>query len=156
MSEPPAGESRHPLQARARMVVPVAIAVGLVGGAAAEAARIFFLASAAAIALLWWASRLFARVLVVGEQGYRVEQRGRTVLEVRWDEVRRARAVPVEQAMYLETGDPARNLLLPTRHGYGFRFARQAELYLRIARALAGKLEIVETLVPPEPAAEKR
>jgi hypothetical protein len=146
----PTGEARFALRARARFVVPAAIALGLVGAAlASEArARLFCAVMSAAIAALWGASRLLARILAVDEQGYRVVRRARVLLSVRWDEVKRARAVPAEQALYLDTGEPARNLLLPTRHGYGFRFARQAELYTRIARALGDRLEVVPTLEP--------
>ena len=151
-------ERRYPLRARARFVVPVAIALGLLGAATASEprARLFCAVVAAAIAALWGIARLLGQALAVDERGYRVVRRDKVLLAVGWDEVKRARAVPAEQAMYLDTGTPAKNLLLPTRHGYGFRFARQPELYVRIARALGERLEVVESLEPPEPAKEKK
>src|SRR5262249_32176336 len=94
-------------------------------------------------------ARVARPVLVVDAQGYRVEERGRVRLTVGFAEIARARAVPAEQAMYLDFGEPARNPLLPPRRGYGFRFERQGALYARLARALGERLEVVPSLERP-------
>jgi hypothetical protein len=151
-------ESRHALYATTRWMVPLAIVLGLVGAGLSRAplGRALFGGGALAIAALWGVSRMRRPELVVDEQGYRVEEGRREKLRVGFAEVKRVRAVPQEQAMYLDCGDPARNLLLPTRHGFGFRFARQGALYALLARSLDGKIEIAETLLPPEEKKKKK
>src|SRR5207248_7741790 len=104
-----------------------------------------------AIVAMWVLTVLRRPVLVVDDEGYSVEVRGRRTLRVLFSEVQRVRAVPAELAMYLDCGDPARNLLLPTRHGFGFRFARQAALYVLLARHLQDRIEIADKLVPDPP-----
>lgn len=133
-------------------MAPAAIVVGLLGAAAAPAlaGRLVFGGGALAIAALWALARRRRPTLIVGGEGYRVVEGGRERLRVGFAEVVRARAVPEQRAMYLDCGDPSRNLLVPTRHGFGFRFARQAELYVLLARRLEGRLEIVEALIPPD------
>jgi hypothetical protein len=145
MSAPAA---RFALLASGRWVVPLAIAVGLVGTATATGptGRLVFGGGAAAIAALWALGRWRRPTLIVGPEGYRVVEAGRERLAVAFSEVKRARAVPAELAMYVDCGDPARNLLLPMRHGYGFRFARQDELYVLLAKRLGDRVEIVATL----------
>jgi hypothetical protein len=101
----------------------------------------------ALIAALWAGARLRRPVLVVDGEGYRVEVGRRERLRVAFREVLRVRAVPSEQAMYVDCGDPARNLLLPTRHGWGFRFARQGALYVLLAKQLADRLQIADRLI---------
>lgn len=133
-------------------MIPVAIGVGLAGAATARGpvGQLVFGGGTALVAALWGLGRRRRPVLLVDDQGYRVEERGREKLRVAFREVKRVRAVPAEQAMYIDCGAPARNLLLPTRHGYGFRFARQPELYVLLAQHLGDRVEIVETLIPPE------
>lgn len=141
------GERRYVLVSSWRWIVPLAIVLGVVGAVAGGGALRWVCGiGAALIALAWLAGTLRRAVLVLGDEGYRVEEGGRERLRVRFDEVRRARAVPAEHAMYVDTGDPRRNLLLPPRRGYGFRFEGQGDLYVRLARALADRLEIVERL----------
>ncbi len=93
---------------------------------------------------------------MVDASGYRVEQGARELLRVGFDEVKRVRAVPAEQSMYVDCGEPARNLLLPPRRGYGFRFARQGDLYVILAKRLEDRLEIVESLAPPDEKKDKK
>ena len=142
--------ARYPLLSTSRWVVPLAIALGLVGAATAyaERARWALGGGAAVIAGLAVVARVRRPELVVDDEGYRVEQVGRVNLSVKWSEVVRARAVPAEQAMYIDCGDPARNLLLPPHRGWGFRFAHQSDLYVHLATHLQGKLEVVPTLLP--------
>ena len=150
MTEEP---QRYPLLPSTRIAVPIAIALGLAGIAFATGStpRLVYAAGTLAVIALWLANLARRPVLVVDGEGYRVEVRRREVVRVRFDEVKRVRAVPGEQAMYLDCGDPKRNLLLPTRHGFGFRFARQATLYVTLAKRLSDRLEIADTLIPNPP-----
>jgi hypothetical protein len=84
--------------------------------------------------------------VIVDERGYAVEEHGREKLRVAWSEVLRVRADPGEHALYVDVGDPARNLLVPPRRGYGFHFERADELYARVVAAVGDKVEIVARL----------
>jgi hypothetical protein len=138
---------RYLLLSSWRMLPPAAIGVGLLSALSLGGlARVLCVIGAAVIALLWVVGRAARPTLVVDDVGYRVEERGVERLRVAFSEVRRARAVAAEQAMYLDCGDPARNLLLPPRRGFGFRFDRQSALYVRLATSLSDKIEIVEKL----------
>jgi hypothetical protein len=128
----------------AAVVAGVLSALALVG-----TPRWVCLGGTAFVLLAAAAARLARPVLVVDARGYRVEERGRVRLTVGFTEIARARAVPAEQAMYLDCGEPARNLLVPPRRGYGFRFERQGVLYARLARALGDRLEVVSSLERP-------
>ncbi len=153
MSEPlPLEEQRFEPRASTRFVVPLAVALGLLGAALAPTltGHLVLGGGAAAVGALWALTRARRPALLVGAEGYRVVEGRREKLRVRWDELRRVRAVPAEQAMYLDCGEPGRNLLLPTRHGFGFRFQRQSELYVLLARRLEGRLEIVDALAAPD------
>lgn len=158
MAPPPTGPGtrrgalavrRFPLLPTWRWLMPLAVMLGALGVAFAGAngPRVYFLVATALVCLLWWVQAWRRPVLIVDDGGYRVRVRGRERLRVRWSEVRSARAVPDEHAMYLDCGDPARNLLLP-QHGYGFRFARQPELYALLATRFGDRLERVAKLVP--------
>lgn len=151
-------EARYPLLSTARWMVPLAIVLGLVGAGMARttAGRAILGGGALAITALWALGRARRPELVVDDTGYRVEECKHARLRVEFAEVKQVRAVPAEQAMYVDCGDPARNLLLPSRHGFGFRFARQGELYALLARHLDAKIEIADALLPPEPDAKKK
>jgi hypothetical protein len=142
------GEAAHVFRSGMRLPLPLLAFLVLIGGALAPTAhvRLVWFAVAALLMLGWTVSLIFSPVLYVGDRGYRVEVRGRTTVDVPWAEVRGARAVPAERAMYVDAGDPARNLLLPPRHGFGFRIDRQGELYANLARRLADRLIVVEQL----------
>jgi hypothetical protein len=148
---------RFPLVSTWRWLVPAAVAMALVGLLAFPGLvpRIVCGAAAALVALLWLDGRRRRPVLVVTDDGYQVEVGRRRKLEVSFADVLRVRAVPALQAMYLDCGDPARNLLVPPRRGYGFRFLEQEKLYVLLATRLADKLEVVAALetapVPPSP-----
>jgi len=125
---------RFPLLMSTRRVLPVALvfasgAALFAPGAILRAGCVAFAAFAAAV----WAWQASARPeLVVDDDGYAVVERGREKLRVPWRDVRRVRADRAEHALYVDTGDPARNLLVPPKRGYGFRFARQELLYARV------------------------
>ena len=151
-SPPLLNEERFPLLPGSRRLIPIAFALSLAGVifAVSTTTRLVYAALTLAVVALWLFARARRAVLVIDDEGYRVEVGRRRALAVRWDEVTRARAAPAEHAMYLDCGDPARNLLLPGR-GYGFRFARQEALYTLLALRLADRLELVDKLVPDPP-----
>src|SRR5207302_3837828 len=145
------GLRRFPLLATTRWMAPVSFAIALFGAifATGKPPRIGYAVVAAIVGALWLIARLRRPVLLVDNDGYRVEVRGRVKLRVRFDEIERARAVPAEQSMYLDCGDGDRNLLLPPKRGFGFRFAEQADLYVLLAKRLGDRVEIAERLEGP-------
>jgi hypothetical protein len=144
---PSAAGDRYTLVSTWRFVVPLAVVLGVLGAVAGGGVLRWVCGiGAVLIALLWLVGAMRRPELVLEAGGYRVEEGGRERLRVDFTEVRRARAVPAEHAMYVDCGDPRRNLLLPPRRGYGFRFDRQSELYVRLARALGDRVEIVDRL----------
>jgi hypothetical protein len=151
-------EQRFALLSTTRWMVPLALVLGLVGAAVARTlnGRLLFGGGTAIVGALWAMSRVRRPTLAVGETGYRVLERGRERLKVEFSEVKTVRAVPAQEAMYVDCGDPSRNLLLPSRHGYGFRFEKQAELYVLLAKRLDGRIEVVDALVAPDPPKEKK
>lgn len=107
----------------------------VVGAAMAALSPLAWARGAGALAaLLLILSQLILRarrpVLLVDESGYRVEVSGRIRFSVAWTEVRRVLRDPAEEAMYLDCGDRARNLLLPPRAGFAFTFTDRERLYL--------------------------
>ena len=104
-------------------------------------------AIAATGATLWF--RRARPELVVDETGYSVLEHGREKLRVGWSEVLKVRADASEHACYVDCGDPARNLLVPPRRGWGFHFQRSNELYARILDAVPSSIvELVPRLDP--------
>jgi hypothetical protein len=132
-----------------RRVLPLAVVIALAGAWVATAlwARIACAAVAVLALLAAWLQGRARPALLVDDEGYAVEEHGREKLRVRWSEVVKVRADAGEKALYIDVGDPARNLLVPPRRGYGFRFDRADELFQRIlARVPADKVEAVARL----------
>ena len=132
-----------------RRVLPLAVLVAVAGAAVATAlwARIVCGAVAGLALLAVWLQGHSKPALLIDEEGYAVEEHGREKLRVRWSEVVKVRADGAEKALYIDVGDPARNLLVPSRRGYGFRFDRADELFQRILdRVPADKVEAVARL----------
>jgi hypothetical protein len=148
MQEVPLPARRFPLLAATRWMAPTALSIAVLMAlfAGGRAPRIGYSVLAVIVGGLWLLARTRRPVLLVDDDGYRVEVGGQVKLRVRFEEVTRARAVPAEQAMYLDCGDPGRNLLLPTRRGFGFRFAEQGALYVLLAKRLGDRLEIADKL----------
>jgi hypothetical protein len=126
--------SRHPLQVATAWLLPLAIALALAGAAVAHAPLGRALAGVFALlgGVAWWWQQRLRPVLVVDDDGYAIEQRGVEKLRVRWAEVHKVRYDKRESALYLDAGDAARNLLVPPRRGYGFRFAGDAAVCARV------------------------
>ncbi len=141
--------ARYPLIFPARRVVPVAVVVAAAGAGFSPSLALRILCGAfgaVAAALAWWQARARTAV-IVDERGYAVEERGQEKLRVAWSEVVRVRADGAERALYVDCGEPARNLLVPPRRGYGFRFERSEALYAQILDAVAPeKIELVTRL----------
>jgi hypothetical protein len=132
-------------------VLPVAVAIGAIGVVFAQAGwvRIAFGAMAVSMTVVGLVLGRARPEVVLDDDGYAVQEFGREKLRVAWSDVVKVRSDEKEHALYVDCGDPARNLLVPPRRGYGFRFARQEELYARIlARVPAEKIERVERLDP--------
>ncbi len=126
--------SRHPLVVGTRWLLPIAIALALVGAAVAHGltARLVagFFALLGVVAWLW--QERHRPTLLLDDDGYAIEQRGQEKLRVRWSEVQKVRFDRRESAVYVDCGDKARNLLVPPRSGYGFRFADGAAACARV------------------------
>ena len=136
-----------------RRVLPAAIVFAASGALFAGGfLRAGCIAFAAFAALIWaWQARARPE-LVVDDDGYAVVENGREKLRVPWGEVRRVRADRAEHALYVDAGDSARNLLVPPKRGFGFRFARQELLYARVIERVPEPLiEMVDRLDAPPP-----
>jgi hypothetical protein len=101
-----------------------------------------------ALGLVLWEARRRPSVRI-DAAGYAVISGGREKLRVAWTEVIRVRADPAEHALYVDCGDPARNLLVPPERGFGFRFAEAEELYRRVVEAVPDRVEQVARLDAP-------
>jgi hypothetical protein len=136
-----------------RRVLPLAIAFALAGvlvldgGWARAAAAVL---AATGVALLVWERRR-APAVRVDADGYAVVERGRDKLRVAWSEVVRVRVDAAEHALYVDCGDPARNLLVPPRHGWGFHFEGAEELFRLVCAAVPDRVEAVARLDAPPP-----
>ncbi|MGZ3438727.1 MAG: hypothetical protein ACXVDD_04405 [Polyangia bacterium] len=130
--------SRHPLVVGTRWLLPVAVVLAVAGAVVAHQllARVIagFFAVVGVAAWLW--QERHRPTLVLDDDGYAIEQLGAEKLRVRWTEVRAARIDRRESAVYLDCGDKARNLFVPPRRGYGFRFADAPAVLARVLLAL--------------------
>lgn len=125
----------------------VTLGLGLSGGLVLPA-----LAAATIELSAWGWLRTQARTLVLDEAGYAIEARGRERLRVGWSEVRRVLHDPGEDAVYVDCGDKARNLLIPPARGFGFHVAEAAAATARVLAAVpAERVETVERLEEPRP-----
>lgn len=133
-----AAPSRHPLLVGTRWLLPVAIVLAVGGALAAHGltARLVagFFALLGVGAWLW--QERHRPTLVLDDEGYAIEQQGREKLRVRWSEVQKVRFDKREGAVYVDCGDKARNLFVPPRAGYGFRFADSAAACARVVAAV--------------------
>jgi hypothetical protein len=84
--------------------------------------------------------------VVLDERGYAVEERGREKFRVAWSDVQRVSADAAEEALYVDCGDAAKNLLVPPGRGFGFTFERRGELFRRVIAAVPDRVLEVERL----------
>jgi hypothetical protein len=130
--------ARHPLLIGTRWLVPLACSFALAGALmmpsplARVVAAVMFVLSG----LGGWLMFFVRPVLLLDDDGYAIVQRGRERLRVRWSEVLKVRVDKREHALYLDCGDKARNLFVPPRRGYGFRFADSPALCARVLAAV--------------------
>src|SRR5215470_17820761 len=122
-----AAPARYPLVATTAWLLPLAVAVAVVGVALAQTpvGRLVAVWFALLGAAAWLWQRRQRPVLLLDDDGWAIEQRGREKVRVRWDEVKVVRLERREHALYVDCGDPTRNLLVPPRRGFGFRFEAQ-------------------------------
>ena len=140
---------RYRLVFTQRRVLPLAVLVALAGAWFAQLtwARVACVAVALMAVLAAWLQGRSHPALLLDENGYAVEEHGKEKLRVSWSEVQRVRADGAEHALYIDVGDPARNLLVPPKSGYGFHFERAEELFQTILRRVpADKVEAVARL----------
>jgi hypothetical protein len=140
---------RFPLVFTQRRVLPLAVGVAVAGAIVTDLlwARLACGAVALVALVAAWLQSRTRPALILDDQGYAVEERGREKLRVAWSEVKHVRADGAEHALYVDVGDPARNLLVPPRRGYGFRFERSEELFQKILSSVPSeKVEAVARL----------
>lgn len=156
-SASPASADHFDLILTQRRVLPVAIGFALLAAAFGPS---WWLRGACggfallAAALYLWQARARPR-LVLDDAGYAVEEHGREKLRVAWSEVVKVLVDAEEHALYIDCGDQTRNLLVPPRRGFGFRFDRAAELYARVLLAVPDRIELVARLDAGKPPAPK-
>lgn len=141
-------EQRFRLLPTTRFVLPVAVLLGALV-AALGTATWMRVSSAVAVVVLVLLDRATARrrpVLVLSADGYRVEAGGKTRFFVPWSSVQRVLCDASEQALYVECGDRAKNLLLPPASGFAFTFERRAALYEAVRSAVPDRLQDVARL----------
>lgn len=112
--------------------------------------KVGFAACAAIVLAGWFYLQATRPVVVVDDDGWAVERGGEERLRVRWSEVVKVKADAQEKAAYVDCGDKARNLLVPPRRGYGFRFEASDALYDRIVAAVPDRVELVDRLDAPQ------
>jgi hypothetical protein len=130
--------SRHPLIVGTRWLLPVAIVMALAAAAAAHVMPARIIAGVFALLgiVAWLWQERHRPTLVLDDSGYAIEQRGAEKLRVAWADVQQVRLDRRESAVYLDCGDKARNLFVPPRRGYGFRFADAERLCARVLAAV--------------------
>lgn len=142
-------QARYPILFTQWGLIPVALAL-LSGWALFASSTPLRIGTAALAAFTLIGGAILYRLrpsLVLDVNGYAIWERGREKLRVLWREVQSVRADAAESALYIDCGDATRNLLVPPRRGYGFRFERQADLYRRVLAAVGPeRTEIVNKL----------
>jgi hypothetical protein len=130
--------SRHPLVVGTRWLLPAAMLLAIGGAVASHTTTARVIAGVFAVlgAVAWWWQERHRPTLVVDDGGWAIEQRGHEKLRVTWGEVKKVRVDRRESALYVDTGDAARNLFVPPRSGYGFRFARAEAILARVLQAV--------------------
>ena len=147
-----AAPSRHPLVVGTRWLLPIAIVLALVAAAVAHALPARLLAGFFALLglLAWWWQERHRPTLLLDDAGYAIEQDGKEKLRVAWSEVQKVRIDRGESAIYVDCGDKARNLFVPPRRGYGFRFADAEAACARVLAAVpADRVVEVERIDVP-------
>jgi hypothetical protein len=140
--------ARHPLLLSLRWLLPAAALLALALGVLARSSlgHIAGFAIGFVIAILAVVQSRLQPVLILDDEGYAIQQGGKILFRVAWSEVKKVRADAKEQALYIDCGDPARNLLVPPARGYGFRFADAPRIYARVLSAVGDRVVQVERL----------
>ena len=138
-----------------RYLLPIALlcAAGLCALAPQTWLRVSALSAALLLLGLHVLSRRRRPLLVLDESGYAVEVAGVRRFFVPWTAVTRVLHDPSEQALYLDCGDPGRNLLLPPVAGFAFTFEHRDDLYRRLLSQVGDRAQLVDRLDQPPPPA---
>jgi hypothetical protein len=149
--------ARHPLVLSLRWLLPAAGVMALALGVMSRSSlgHIAGLSIAFVIMVLTIVQSRMQPVLILDDDGYAIQQGRKLLFRVAWSEVKKVRADAREQALYIDCGDPSRNLLVPPARGYGFRFANAPQIYTRVLATVGDRVEQVERLdagnAPPTP-----
>ena len=150
MSPPssPSSPQRFALLSSTRYLLWLALGCAALLGVFSTLSWLRLSAIVAAIALVGLSalSRRYRPTLVVDDEGYAVESAGRRRFSVAWSAVQHVRHDPAEQALYIDCGVPAHNLLLPPQAGYAFGFEGRDVLYQRLLSYVGERAEIVARL----------
>jgi hypothetical protein len=140
--------ARHPLLLSLRWLLPAAalLALGLGVLARSPLGHIAGFAIAFVILVLAVVQSRLQPVLILDDAGYAIQQGSKILFRVAWSEVKKVRADAREQALYIDCGDPSRNLLVPPARGYGFRFADTPKIYARVLATVGDRVVQVERL----------
>ena len=140
--------ARHPLLLSLRWLLPAAALLALALGVMARSplGHIAGMAIAFVIGILAIVQSRLRPVLILDDDGYAIQQGGKILFRVAWSEVKKVRVDAKEQALYIDCGDKARNLLVPPARGYGFRFADAPGIYARVLAAVGDRVVQVERL----------
>ena len=140
--------ARHALIFPLERLLPVASAIGLLLAALANrpALRVLYAVPALFFLGAWLVKRRARGAVIVDDAGYTLERIGRPAVRVPFSAIKKVLVDESEQALFCDTQDPARNLLVPPRYGYGFHFADSATLYAAIVAAVADRIELVDSL----------
>lgn len=149
----PASSQRFPLLSSNRYIFWLALLAAPLLAAFATQRWLRLLSFVFVVGLVGCAAvwRRYRPVLVVAPEGYAVESAGRRRFSVTWSAVRHVRHDPAERALYLDCGEPARNLLLPPLSGYAFSFARRDALYELLLSYVGDRAEVVARLDVADP-----
>ena len=152
---PETAPQRFVLLSTTRHLLPGAIFCGALVALLADGRGVRLAFAAGALLLLGIALLLRRRrpTLELDPEGYQVVVAGQRRFRVAWSEVKRVRVDRAEGALYVDCGDPARNLLLPPTRGYPFTFQDREVLFARVLASVpAALLDEVAALEPPAPA----
>jgi hypothetical protein len=139
---------RHPMIMTLRWLMPAAAVMSAALGVMAHS-KIGHVGGFSFAFMLAFIAILQSRmkpVLVLDDDGYAIEQGGRRRFAVPWRDVKVVRAVFDEGALYIDCGDPARNIFVPPGRGYGFRFINVGAMFKRIQSAVGDRLVRVDTV----------
>jgi hypothetical protein len=145
-----AAPSRHRVVPSAYAALPVSMAVTAGAMLFSPGQRLLLVCLLVGEGIAYGMQWARPRFVVADDDGYAVVVQRAERFRVRWTEVQKVRHEPKEPAVYVDCGEPARNLLVPPRRGFGFHVTDAATLCARVLASVpADKVETVERLEKP-------